>query len=175
METTYQYLGHFKCRKKGAADLIEKIRELEDKGVFIQPYPCSIVISENILDIAANLALEDFQKGYNRAKKISTEFLLRISGMSQIKEAIDKVFSREYDVYYMVVFAVRDITLEEVKNLLSDICDFREVDCEIDLNEIKAIYDISENEIRSVLRTGESLEEALMKMVLEKMALSIFM
>ncbi len=175
MEAAWRYIGYFKCYKKAAVDLIEKIRGLEGKGIYIQPYPCSIVISESILDIAANLALEDFQKGYNKAKKVSTEFLLRISGMSQIREAIDRVFSCEYDVYYMVVFVANDTTLKEVKNLLGDVCDFSEVDCEIDLNEIKAIYDISENEIRSVLRTGESLEEALMKIVLEKIALGIFM
>ncbi len=174
MGLPFLYLGHFKCRKKSGVDIVEKIRELEREGVFIQPYPCSIVISENILDIAANLALEDFQKGYNRAKKISTEFLLRISGTSQIREAINKIFSREYSDYYMVVFAYKEVNLGAVKNFLGDICDFDGVDCEIDLNEIKTIYDISEKEIRSVLRNGESLEEALVKIVLEKMALSIF-
>jgi len=99
---------------------------------------------------------------------------LRISGTSQIKEAIEKIFSKEYDSYYLVVFSEEALDLEGFRDVVKQICDLDAVECSIDLNRVKNTYNITENEINSAKRSDETDIEILKKLILERIALSIF-
>ena len=181
MLTQYRYLGYFKVKVNRDIDWIPIIRKLERKGLFLQPIPCTLVIHEKVIEIAAKFAIEDFEKGYNRAKKVSTEFLIRLTGRSQIKEAIQLISSLKVDVYYFVLFCTEDgdihsldraITL--VKEEIGDSIEFN-AECTPDLNEIKKMYNINEDkELRSVRRPNSNFVESLLKLVLERIALAPF-
>jgi len=180
MKKEFEYIGYLKGKAKKSIDFPSIIREFEEKGIYLQPIPCSVVLSDNTVRISAKLALEDFESGYNRAKKISTEFLLRITGRSQIKEAIDLIAEIDDRTYYLVVFSDKEKSvnveqlLETVKMWLGEYFEFSDFQCTANLNEIKKLYNIIEKEIESVKRHNETHEDAILKLVFEKIALGIF-
>jgi len=164
-----KYIGFFKCSAR-IEDLINKSLELEKKNVFVQHYPCRLVLSEDMLPITARIAIMDFKLGYNKAKKISIQFLLRISGINQIQKAFNTVFKKEIDAFYIIVFTEDpNVSLNEIMEEYSNIC-FSSNNCVGDINEIKKLYNILEDEIKASQRPHETEMELLKKIILERVS-----
>ena len=164
-----QYIGYFRCRST-LTRVIEKNRELEKRNIYVQHYPCNLVIDEELIPLVAKLSLVDFNLGYNRARKISIQFLLRISGINQIQKAFEAVFKKKEDLYYLVVFSKQKATgINEIKREYKGICEDSE-ECDRDINEIKTLYNITEEEIEASKRPHENLINVLKKIVLERIS-----
>ncbi|MGQ4891968.1 MAG: KEOPS complex subunit Cgi121 [Candidatus Njordarchaeia archaeon] len=154
---------------------IDKIKKLEEKNIYIQPIPCDYIMDTELIEIAAKLAIKDFELGINKAKKISTEFLLRFTGRSQIREAIEEFFQPNQQTFMIVVFSdTEELNMETLINELKQHGEPEE-GCKKNLNAICDKFNILEEEIRAVKRPGESKEDAVKKILLERIALSIFM
>jgi len=170
----YRYIGFFLGHVKDSSKYIESVKDLEREGIFVQNFPCEYLLCEELLTIAANIAIRDFKLGENRAKKISTEFLLRLTGLSQIKEAFERFFDKEEFVAYFVVFSLKKVNLEleYVKEKIRGV-DLREEKCEKNLNAIMKKYRVTENEIKSISRPYLSNFEILKRVIIERIAYSI--
>lgn len=176
MTQKFKLIGIYLLEIEDLDKIIEEIRKLETRGLYIQPFPCKYVLKEKLIEIAADLAVNDFEIKVNKAKKISTEFLLRITGKSQIHEAIRDFFQtpREDNPYYIVIFTDgKDVTKKEIEEILAKFGKRKE-HCIKDLNAIKEKYKIFEEEIKAVKRPREDIKDAILKLLLERISLSIY-
>ena len=154
---------------------LDEIKKLEEKRVYIQAIPCKYIIDLEHIEVAAQLAIKDFELGINKAKKVSTEFLLRFTGKSQIREAIEEFFQNKEENFIIVAFADSD---EAEWGDVIKMLEYYRIPlekCEKNLKAIMDKFNISKNEIKAVKRPRENEETAMKKILLERIALSIFM
>lgn len=164
---------------KKSIDVREMIDELEEKRIWISIIPCKIVLSRQQIESAIKLAIRDFLQNENRAKKINIQFILRFLGERQISSALEKIASLKDPNVCIVVFYPKTFSEKETVSILTrqllenDTTNLtKSLRCKPDLSVIKNIYKVTKNEIRSVLRDKEDIKEGLIKIILERIALS---
>ncbi len=154
-------------------------KKLEKEGLWLLVIPCHLIISDLQILHAVNLALRDFVLGQNTAKKISIQVLLRLLGESQISEAIKIVHPRANMIACVLIFYSGEIN-NRLQSLISELENLGLITgitkkriCAPNIEKIKRIYDISEEEIRACIRRrDEKPLELIEKIILEKIALT---
>lgn len=182
MINSFHYLGHIFLRIINPETFLESAKKLENYGVYIQAFPCKYLLDIELVEIAAKIALRDFIDGVNRAKKISTEFLLRLTGLSQIRDVFKNFFDLvSYDAILAIFYEVGKLDYSDKDELLKFVIEnlrgcriYRDLNCRGDLDLIIEKYKISENELLAVSRPNLSRFEKIKRLILERIAMSIY-
>ncbi len=123
-------------------------------------------------------ALKAFKKKKNISKNLAMEILLYTSGQRQIKFAIDN-FGLKKGKMGVVLIGIGN-KKDELEKLLRKIKELFDIEVDDSLIEalskkkielIKSVFDISDIEIETIKREGETLKKILRKLIIERMAL----
>ncbi len=160
-------------------ELEETIRSLEQKGIWIAIIPCKLILDLKQIASAANLTIRDFMQNQQKAKKINIQFLLRFLGESQIKDAFKKIEQIKDNNFCLVAFFNTVLHHENATKMLkeylikmSHISMVSQDKCQPDIESIIHVYNVNEKEIESVSRHNAPFKENLVKILLERIALS---
>ncbi|NIQ07912.1 MAG: hypothetical protein GWO20_20000 [Candidatus Korarchaeota archaeon] len=156
--------------------LLETLREMERQNIWLQPFPCWVVLDKRLLKHAAYLAILDFQKETHIAQKLNVQTLLRFAGTTQIRDAINKFDVKEGEPIVIVLLAKEGIKQKIKKRLVRNgIISSRErkqLEAKVNLRGIQVVYDLSPRYVHAIRKgRGYSKKEALVMAIMEKMAL----
>lgn len=142
---------------------------------WVQFIPACLTISTRVVILATRLALRDFIRGDNIARKPNLEIGLRFLARTQVREILE-IFRSIIDVcYWMIIVSKRDVgniaerIIEQEKICVKDsnLCMSR-----ADLGLISKIYKINKNMLERICKSrGSSRYEILERIILEKIAL----
>lgn len=115
-----------------------------------------------------------------KARKINIQFLLRFFGEKQIWEAFYKLDKINDNKSCLVIFYDAAITKDSIIEVLERhfvsqgyvINLTSSYNCEPDITTVMNVYNISRNEVEAVSRNDISIQEKLIRILLERIALS---
>jgi len=148
------------------------IPDFERRGIWIQFVPCSYVLGIEIVEYALKLAVRDYLRGENVAKKLNLQFCLRLFARTQVRDVLE-LLSRSNRWAVIVIIARNDV--EEILEELVErgiITSFVECDkCAGNLGEILSIYDVPLDYVSTLSKMrGERMDSVGIKVVMEKIA-----
>ncbi|MEM2136435.1 MAG: KEOPS complex subunit Cgi121 [Candidatus Methanomethylicia archaeon] len=173
----YDYVGIFGLaflNPISRDDIFSKVNGLGD-GFKLQLLNYESITSWRHVASAAMKALRNFKYGTNISRRVEVELLLYCSGFRQIRDAIKIVGLSEFvNKFVLVVFGLDECKVFEGFEKFTSI--FPASSC-IDILNMKSnehmknlmkIFNISEDELKSVLKGNVSLNEALEYLLIER-------
>lgn len=154
---------------------MEKIRERTGRS-FVQLFNAEVIATWEHLFFAALNVMKAFREGRNISKREDIELLLYASAQRQIDKAIKIVgLKPETDEVALLILSDqerwRDETLSNLEEMMEGVESSEVLSLNTDkIRIIKREFRITDGEIEAAMR-GESLEEALKGLVIERMAL----
>lgn len=151
------------------------IDEWNRRGCWVQFIPACLTISAKSIILATRLALRDFIRGNNIARKLSLEIGLRFLARTQVREVLEILKSIVDICYWMIIVSKRN-----VKSIMEQIIDQKRIRVKdssscisrADLGLIAKVYKINEDMLEEICKTrGLSRHEALERIIMEKIAL----
>jgi KEOPS complex subunit Cgi121 len=168
--------GFRDARIKNVDDFLKTISKKTPQNVETQFFNAELVATWQHLYFAALNALTAFRNGENFSKSLAMETLLYASAQRQIRKATEVIGIKPNST--KIVALVIGEKPEEVKSTLSKISKqigAKEDEAVLELTDqktakIKEAFGISSEELVAVMK-GHNLQEALVDIVIEKMAL----
>lgn len=167
------------------AKVVDPEKTLHDLRGILHPIEVQLLRADRVagkehLSFAAKNALSSFSGNDRRAKNLSMEFLLFVSGEHQIVEAI-KLLGVTSSTRELVVTGLSRTSPESQLNSsrLVEMVGGGPDDSVIDLQDaskaatLKKAYNITEREWKSALVPGETEEVALKRLVIERSAMLV--
>ncbi|MEM2440301.1 MAG: KEOPS complex subunit Cgi121 [Candidatus Bathyarchaeia archaeon] len=158
------------------ATFLEKARKAAGEKVEVQFFEAGLVASWQHLYFAALNALKAFKNGENISKSLAVEVLLYASAQRQIKKAAEILGIKENTEAIAVLLIGEDAhQLEKALDDVSKIVGGERDDDVLELMQnkiarLRRVFEVSEAEIEAVV-DGKTLEEALIDLVIERVAL----
>ena len=166
----YRYLIVYSSIDTGR--IIDCILKFERKGVWIQFLPCEYVVSRRVVEISVILAIRDFLRGENIAKKLNLEIALRFFARTQVSEVIE-ILRCTLSQNVVLVIVCKCEPREVLRELMDSriVLEVKEQEVEGNIDKILAIYGFDRRAVECQSRVrGLDFVETLEKFVLEKMA-----
>ena len=166
-------------RKVQIADVgafLEKARKAAGENIEVQFFDAGLVASWQHLYFAALNALKAFKNGENISKSLAVEVLLYASAQRQIKKATEILGVKENtETVAVLLMGESTLQVEEALKAVSKVVGGERDDNVLKVTpnkvaNIRKIFEISEAEIEAVA-DGKTLEEALIDLVIERVAL----
>lgn len=171
-----EYLGVLYGILKRKEALLEFIRRMERREIWIQPFPCWAVLNEKLLEYATFLAKKDFEKGINKARKLNVQILLRFTGDDQIRDAIQKLEIKN-DQNLILAIVSKEESLKETKERIEtksimDILGKEDMNTTPDLKKIKLTFGFTPRYLSAICKSRERTDkEVIERALMEQMAL----
>ncbi len=156
-----------------------KISEIIDgwsrRSVWIQFIPSCLVISIRSIILAVQLALRDFIRGDNIARKLNLEIGLRYLARTQVREVLE-IFRSISDAYYWLVVVSKENVETIAKQIIEqgEICERNDDICfsNVELDLIARVFEVDKCLTEKTCKSRNlSQRKALEMIILEKIAL----
>lgn len=156
--------------------LVDKLRQ-HAQGLQVQIFDSDKIAGLNHLFFASLNAIKAFQSSRNLSKSIAGEIAIYASGQRQIQTAI-RMIGVAKDTQAITVVAVDTDSLK-ISGYLSSIIKLMSEDVRVSqiqprsanqLAKIRSTFQITDEELESIIREGMSLSEAIEWAVVERMA-----
>lgn len=168
--------GYKNVKINNVKDFVKKIKEKLPSNVWIQFFNASFIASWQHIFFAVINAKLSFKNQKNISKSIDIETLLYASAQHQINKAIQKIGIKPDTRNIAIVIVVKEE--EQIPNVLLNITKYignNQDEAIIGFSNEKQkkivdIFEISENEIESVLK-DDNIFEAIKNIIIERMAI----
>lgn len=168
--------GYRNVRFDGAEAFLKANRKEKKENVEVQFFDAELIASWEHLYFAVLNALQAFRNKTNLSKSAAMETMLYASAQRQIEKAIQRCGIKP-ETASMAVLVIGD-TPTELKGMVETItrCVGSEPDehvlelSAVKEKQIKEVYQISDEEIKTVLK-NENAKEALVNLIVERVAL----
>lgn len=155
---------------------LEKARNAVGKNVEAQFFDAKLVASWQHLYFAALNALKAFKNSENISKSLAVEALLYASAQRQIRKATELLgIKKNLKEVAMLIIGENANQVEHALDAASKVIGGKRDDKVLELSQnkivnIRRVFEISDTEIEA-LTDGKNAEEALIDLVIERMAL----
>ena len=169
------HLSTFCVQVNDVDSLFDIVEFFEKKNVWIAIIPVDLVLDYEILENWIRMNLLDFENNENRAKKPNMNFLLRVTGKTQIREALKLVSFEKGDRVFLVVFA--EIFDKEKCDAIYEKLRARGIQVfnikfSPNLERILRTFDIPESLVDDFASLYESRNKAIKRFIIENSALA---
>ena len=159
-----------------AEEFLKADRKETGQVVDVQFFDAELIASQKHLYFAVINALQAFQNKTNISKSLSMETMLYASGQRQIKKAIQLCgIKPETTNMAVVIISKNQAQIQTVVQAVTKYIDAESDEQVLGITKtkeakIKAAFQIVDDEIKTVMKNGES-EKALISLVIERVAL----
>ncbi len=159
-----------------AEEFLKSNRKETGKVIDVQFFDAALIATQEHLYFAAINALQGFQNKTNISKSLAMETMLYASGQRQITKAIQLCgIKPETKNMAVVIIGENQVWLKTVLQAVTECLGSDPDERVLDLTktkktEIKKAFQISDEEIKTIIKNDES-EKALINLVIERVAL----
>lgn len=157
-------------------DFLETVRKCLAKNVEVQFFDAGLVATWQHLYFAALNALNAFQNGTNISRSLAVETLLYASAQRQIQKATEILGIKENTGEIAVLLIGENAKqVEKALDAVSKLVGGKRDDKVLELTQnkianMRRVFEVSNAEIEAVA-DGKTIEESLIELVIERMAL----